>query len=99
MVIDFSQSWLSTYYTSIGKKNHGTANRIVNRQLKGLSLRLSNTPNLSPMDEGHEHSDSPEVSSRNIQSIELRTGWNMSVNGRTPSDPMETGCRGKSISD
>ena len=40
MVIDFSQSWLSTYYTSIGKKGHGPANRIVNRQLKRLSLRV-----------------------------------------------------------
>ena len=34
------------------------------------------------------------------QSIELRIGWKyMLANGRTPSGPMETGCRGKSISD
>ena len=57
---------------------------------------LSNTPKLSPMDEGHEQPDSPEVSFRETlgnmqQSIELRRGWKMSGK-RTRSDPVERGC-------
>ena len=63
---------------------------------------LSNTPKLSPMDEGHKQPDSPDVSPQetyiHMQLIIVEEGVK-NVGKRTPSDPMETGCRGKNPSD
>ena len=46
------------------------------------------------MEEGHEQPDSPEDSLRSIAEEGVEN-----VGKRTPSDPMETGCRGNDPSD
>ena len=61
---------------------------------------LSNTPKLSPMEEGHEQLTGRQFARDlvNIQQSIAEEGVE-NVDKRTPSDPIETGCRGKNPSD
>ena len=60
---------------------------------------LSNTPKVSPIDEGHQQPDSPEVSSRETYYMKVFVGGVENVGKRTPLDPMEMGCHVKTPSD